>query len=158
MQERQHLSQFDSQAAQDFAQQLPQQAPANVYEMPEVQTWVNENPWFETNREMHNMAVSVSQAIGGANPAMPMADVLKQTAQRMRAIYPDKFGGSSQPQRPSMPSVEGSASRGAAVRQSTRGAAQLPPEARKQGQEFVSDGLFKNLDEYARSYFEQGDT
>jgi hypothetical protein len=157
MQERQHLSQFDSQAAQDFAQQQPQQAPANVYDMPEVQTWVNENPWFETNREMHNMAVSVSQAIGGANPTMPMADVLKQTAQRMRAIYPDKFGGSSQPQRPSMPSVEGSASRGAAVRQSTRGAAQLPPEARKQGQEFVSDGLFKNLDEYARSYFEQGD-
>ena len=157
MQERQHLSHFDSQVAQDFAQQQPQQAPANVYEMPEVQTWVNENPWFETNREMHNMAVSVSQAIGGANPTMPMADVLKQTAQRMRAIYPDKFGGSSQPQRPSMPSVEGSASRGAAVRQSTRGAAQLPPEARKQGQEFVSDGLFKNLDEYARSYFEQGD-
>jgi len=37
-----------------------------------------------------------------------------------------------------------------------KGGADLPPEARKQGQEFVEMGVYKSLDEYAKDYFEQG--
>lgn len=103
------------------------------------------------------MAVNVSQAIGSANPALSLGEVLKATETRMRTIYPDKFSGGQQAiARPSAPAVEGGGGRGAATRQTGRGGASLPPDARKQGQAFVEEGLYKSLEEYAKDYFAEG--
>jgi len=155
-QEYQALGQFDNEVREVVQQPQPQAPQQSVYEQPETQQFVERNPWFETNREMHTMAVSVSQAIGNANPNLTLGEVLKQTEARVRTAYPEKFGTpSATNHRPSAPAVEGSgAGRGAATRQSGRGAASLPPEARKQAKAFVEEGLYKSVDEYAKDYFE----
>jgi hypothetical protein len=69
----------------------------------------------------------------------------------VREHFPEYF--SDQPQRPQFSKVDGGGL--GAIGKRGKGPDDLPSEARKVGQDFVSEGIFKSLDEYAASYFAQ---
>ena len=52
--------------------------------------------------------------------------------------------------------VEGGSRVSASSGPRSKGASDLPADVRKAGERFVSQGLYKNLSEYARDYYEQG--
>lgn len=72
----------------------------------------------------------------------------------LRKHYPHLFPDSDTPKpKPQIQKVDGGGL--GAPRAKPNGVNALPPEAKKEGQQFVKQGLFKDLEEYATSYFSQ---
>lgn len=115
-----------------------------------VDAWVEENPWFLSDPALSGYARGVDEEIRREKPGMAIEDHLEEVKSRVSAAFPEKFGKSA----PQPSQVEG----GGALPSGSgagKGAADLPEDARKQGMEFVSQGLFKNLDEYATEYWSE---
>lgn len=76
----------------------------------------------------------------------------------MRKRYPEAFEGVPEykPGRMGTSPVEASSSRGmVAGAKRSKGASDLPAAVRAVGEGFVKDGLFKNIEEYAKDYWSQ---
>jgi hypothetical protein len=114
-----------------------------------VASWTVRNPWFTADQEMEQVARTYSNKLKDKTPGITLEDNLKATETYIRQRYPDKFPGSSNA---SGPSVEGG-SRLSSSGTRKRGAMDLPSDAKKQGEKFIQQGLFKNMDEYARDYW-----
>ena len=116
-----------------------------------VSKWTQANPWFNADAEMQTVATIYSNDLAKKTPSITLADNLKATEAYIKKRYADKFP-SAQPTGSSM--VEGGG-RMSASAQRGRGVNDLPADAKKQGEKFVSQGLFKNLAEYAADYHSQ---
>lgn len=104
-------------------------------------SWIND-PML---REFGRQAIDAANGAAGHSAQEQVAYAEK----KLREYFPHKF----EQQKPRPAKVDGG---GLAGGRKSGGADKLPPEARKAGKEFVSQGLFKSLDEYAKSYFEEG--
>lgn len=87
------------------------------------------------------------------NPSIKRLPVTKQlqwAEARVREFFPELFPQQPQPMRARVDGggLGGSARRG-------KGPEDLPPEARQIGSDFVKEGVFKSLEDYAREYFAQ---
>lgn len=84
---------------------------------------------------------------------LPPLKQVKWAEERIRGVFPEYFK-EQQAEAPRAPRVDGGGLGGGFKR--GKSGADLPPEAKKHGQEFVELGVYKSLDEYAKDYFEQG--
>lgn len=142
---------LDAHDRQVEAVSTPPPGQAQPIPAPEVQAWVQHNPWFENDMEMRLVAVAHSQALEKQYPAMSLDENLRHVGAYMRKRYADKFGPATAP-RPA--TVEGG-QRFANTGQRTRGVNELPSEVRKIGDRFVSQGIYKDIKEYAQDYWAQ---
>lgn len=116
-----------------------------------VQDFSSRNNWYGTDDVMTAWAEGYSQKIARDNPNISIEDNLKRVEAAAKEKFPDKFGG-KKPAANGHAAVDGGGSFPAAPRRG-KGAAQLPAEARAAGERFVKEGLFKNIEEYAKDYF-----
>ena len=132
-------------------------------ELPEnVQAWVDRNPWFLQDQVLHQAAAAHDQYLKRTKPGLTVDQHLAAVEQHVKKMYPDAFGASADdaevedepaPRRSAVAS--GGRAAGSAPATQSALARKLPAEARQAGQRFVQDGLYKNLDEYAKVYFDQ---
>lgn len=89
----------------------------------------------------------------GGDTVLGMRDIdqLKYAEAKVREYFPHKFEA-PEPPKPAKPSkVDGGGIGGAAPK---KGINSLPADARKAGKEFVEAGVFKDMEAYAKAYFE----
>lgn len=112
------------------------------------------NTWAQ-NPVLWNQAAQIVQS----NPAVlsqPAVEQVKYAEEQIRMMYPAYFkeeGASAAPQR-TTPKVDAGGMGG--VFKTGTSAADLPPEALKAGKDFVSEGVFKSMEDYAKAYFSEG--
>lgn len=117
--------------------------------LPETQAWIASNPWFESNKAMHNVALGFYEE--ASERYTNEKDKLTYVDQRLASVYPDRFADRAAKPASNMPSLEGG------TRSPSGGknqADQLPPEARAAAERFIKRGVIKDMNEYARMYFE----
>jgi hypothetical protein len=165
--QRQALSEFNA----DTEPEEPAPAPAKKADAqpqtqapPEVQTWVEQNRWFNRDATLTAFATEVHGRLLKEMPGLSVEENLQKTTEATRAKFPEKFGvtpptnGQAQPH---APGVEGGG------RQAQGGGREkswndLPPEAKQAAKGFFEDGLFgadedmgKAQKSYAKKYWEQ---
>lgn len=86
--------------------------------------------------------------LAGKNDA-PAHEQVKIAEAAVRDYFPHKFEAPA----PKRQKVDGGGLAGGKARQT---ASKLPPEALKAAKDFVAQGIFKSVDDYAKAYFEEG--
>jgi hypothetical protein len=148
---------------QTYAAGAQPQAPAATLH-PDTRGWLAQNPWFEHDEAMRNVALGIYRDTEARFPDAPESDHLRMVDERLALAFPERFAprtaapvqtpaASIPVSPPAMPAVEGGTRRGVATFARGR-TGDLPAEARQAAQRFVKLGLFRNLDDYANSYFE----
>jgi hypothetical protein len=129
-------------------QRLRQSQPAQpAARAPEVTSFLGTVPWGSDEAK-----VEVAKRIIDTTPgalALPTAKQLEIADRKMREFYPELYEVTP----PAPPRVDGGGLGGA--RRGPKGADDLPADVRKVGKEFVEQGLFKSLGDYAKKYWEQ---
>lgn len=125
--------------------------------------WVTANPWFKTDYDMHEKAVTYSQFIVQGEPDMTVEENLKRTEAFIREKFPEKFGGKTEEKKPAANGhaavdVGSALSAGAGNGQVRDGRfSKLPTEAVSQFKREVQAGMFKDdpkgRAEFAELYF-----
>jgi hypothetical protein len=136
-------------AVRDEIAKLERPAPDAV---PEVGDFMTRNAsWFGANRAATALAQSITAdlAAKGVSPA----EQLRAAEEAVKADFPQLFGQSREPAKPS-PSVSAPTTRTAAPSK-PNGFASLPAEAQKAGHDFMKRGMVKTLEDYARVYREE---
>lgn len=59
---------------------------------PEIDAWINKNPWFSTDPVRKTYMVDVHQRLVRENPGVPEADLLEDAKKEVRDKFPDRFG------------------------------------------------------------------
>lgn len=62
----------------------------------EVSSWVADNPWFNSNKEMNAWAIAHNKAYMGNNPNADIADSLVATTEAIKKAFPDQFKAPAQ--------------------------------------------------------------
>lgn len=110
--------------------------------------------WMKDAELMAFAAQAIDDAPGVR--ALPAAKQIEWAERQVRSVFPEKFAPSA-PQ--AAPVAAPRASRvdggGLASARRERGPEDLPAEAKQVGAQFVKEGLYSNLQEYARDYFKQ---
>ena len=99
---------------------------------------------------MWNVAVQAVSAGGDAVMSMSDIEQLKYAETKVKEYFPDKFA----PPKPRVQRVDGG---GIGAAKATKGVNALPPEARAAAKEFVEEGVYESMDDYAKAYFKHLD-
>lgn len=111
--------------------------------------WRASNPWFDEDFEMQEFAIKYSDFHGRKHPNLSFEDNMKVVEAEVRKKFPDKFGKNGN----GHAAVDGGGSFPGTSRKQGKAGADLPAEARAAGEKFVKQGLFKDLNAYAKDYF-----
>lgn len=115
------------------------------------QKWRAANPWFDEDFDMQDFAVRYSDFHGQRNPHLSFEENMKAVEAKVREKFPEKFGG--KPAANGHAAVDGGGSFPGATRGKGKTAADLPAEAKAAGERFVAQKLYKDLNAYAKEYF-----
>jgi hypothetical protein len=159
--QRQALSEFQPDAEVDErARAEPAKPPppqTQVQAPREVQDWVADNTWFNSDPVLTAFATKEHGRLLKAMPGISIEDNLRRTLDATKQKFPEEFGLSpaqmNGQREPHAPQVEGGG-RQAQGTGKTRGWNDLPPEAKTSGDKFIrDDGLFlpKGVDTDAAS-------
>lgn len=137
-------------------QRQPQQPQQQQQEAPEVVAFKQRNRWFTEDPALNMEAQAIHVGINQQSPYMPLEDNLKQVEAEIKRRYPQKFGITPPQQQQTQsryngPSVEGGgrmANVGAGAY-----AGRLDQKERAQAERDVKYGLYKNVEEWAKFYF-----
>lgn len=146
------IQRFDQHVQQQVAQpQQPNQPP------PEVNAWRQANPWFDNDPTLNYVAQGIHIELNRQKPGMPLAENLREVEAEVRRRFPEKFGIRPQPQRQQInqSAVEGGERIPVNGQPRRKGAGDLPAEARKAAESFIRQGLFKDMNDYANTYWSQ---
>jgi len=138
-------------AVSQYDQQINETATPRGNEIPEaaravVAQWQNQNPWFTADPELNAVAQAHHMKLNREKPGLSISENLAEVTKYVRQRYADKFGSTAPA------AVEGSGARmSAAPRQ--KGASSLTADEKRIGEKFVREGLFKDLNEYARDLY-----
>lgn len=146
----QAVNHFDTQVHQQRQPQVQQQVAQAV------DAWIASNPWYQRDRMLGSVAEQALTMFQNdpERVGVPLEENLKEVTRYVQGKFPEKFGIT--PRAPARPaSVEGGGRMptGSGVR--AKGASDLPADVRRVGEKFVKEGLFKDLNAYARDYFAQ---
>lgn len=111
------------------------------YRGSEAGQWLNDPYMYARAAEI----IDLSKGAAGATAA----DQIAYAEARLREYYPHKFA--SPPKKAVQARVDGGGLAGGKKRSD---ASRLPPEALKAAKEYVEEGIFKSVDEYAKQYWE----
>lgn len=120
----------------------------------ETTEWIARNQWFERDADLRTEALDAYNKARKAatlrGEQLREADLLRAVDEHFDTQYRKPASGQRQQQREYMPDMEG----GASSRRLDGGGRQLPPEAVKAGRAFIAKGVYTNMDEYAKDYWE----
>jgi hypothetical protein len=116
---------------------------------PVVAEAIKATPWMQDPDAYRfaQMAINDSPEV----QRLPAAKQIAWAEKKVREHFPEHFP--EQPVKPQFSKVDGGGL--GHIGKRGKGPDDLPAEARKVGQDFVTEGIFKSLDEYAASYFAQ---
>jgi hypothetical protein len=114
---------------------------------PEVQTWVQANPWFRSEPRLAKYAETVCGELQAEDPTRDLSDILKEVAKEVKQRFPEKFANAK---RAAPPAVEGATTVSAG--KGSKGFPNLPAAAKIACDKFIKQGLIKNRDEYLKYY------
>lgn len=145
------VEEFDRQA--DRLKEAQEKAPAVKTEAPTddaglraaQQKFASENPWFNTDP----IAAAVARTAAGQAGGTP-ENQFKAAVEAVHKRFPEYA-----PQKPKVNKVDGGGLGGGPAKKSHKD--KLPPEAKADGERYIKRGLFKDMDEYAASYFDLND-
>ncbi len=125
----------------------PQQQNHPEHEVATVQTWTQQNPWFTADPELNAVAQAHHMRLNREKPGLSLNENLAEVTKYVRQRYADKFT-------PTIVTgaVEGGGQRMASASKA-KGAGTLTSEERRVGEKFVKEGLFKDLNEYAKELY-----
>ncbi len=116
----------------------------------EAQTaWMGKNDWYGKDAVMTGYANYVSQGFLQANPNITMEENLRLTDEAMRKQFPTSFKTKTDANGHA-PVESGGDPKGAASR--TPLFDKLPAEAKAMAKQNVADGLYKNVEDWAKAY------
>lgn len=128
---------------------------------PAAAAFVERNQWFLRDKALAAVAEDYHTRLFNERPGITVEDNLAATERYIRDKFPEKFGSPSKPNnvngngvQPHAPAVEGGNRSGGSARD--RGINDLPPEAKQAGAKFITQGLYKDMKEYAADYWAQG--
>jgi len=110
--------------------------------------WHAQNSWYGTDPELTSIADAYSNVIGKANPYLRGTEFLLEVTRKVQEKFPEKFG--SPTRTVAKPNRERSVNNG-----SKKGFDDLPDDAKKACNDFVSKGWIKSKEEYVKEYFAQ---
>jgi hypothetical protein len=114
---------------------------------PDVQTWVQANPWFQAEPRLAKYAEQVCGELQSEDPTRDLSDILKEVAKEVKQRFPEKFANAK---RSAPPAVEGTGS--VAAGKGSKSYANLPAEAKAACDKFLKQGLIKSKDDYLKYY------
>lgn len=114
----------------------------------EFNNWVDENNWYNQDKEMHEYADMIGSGYAQNNPSKPLGDVYAYVSSEVKKRYPDKFGN---PQRSRATPVEG-ATKGRQSTSKQYSEKDLPEQDRQIMQTIVRSGAMSKQD-YLKEYF-----
>lgn len=129
------------------ARQLPPQIQSAV------DNWRVENPWFERDPVLNQVAQAIHMDLNQRMPGLDIAQNLQEVRKEIAKRFPEKFAPPSSRSGPAP--VEGGSRVAAGGTSRGRSAADLPADVRKIGERFVKQGLYKKIDDYAADYWSQ---
>lgn len=120
---------------------------------PVVAEWRARNTWFGTDEAATALANAVATRLhqNGASPAQQAEAAEREVRRRFPELFEQP---EPKPQPKPQPAVHNTRSR-AAPAPKAKTASALPPAARAAAEDFLRRGRIKNLDEYAKIYFEE---
>lgn len=161
--EAQYVARGDAQAVRELNQnydrisaeldagqhQAPQQQ--QVQRAPEVDSWIEQRPQFKTDPMFYDAADKMMTAIEAQMPGKSVSEHLAELDKRLAPRFPDIYQQAKASEAPpagarQMDGVKVS------TKKSSNYASRIPAEAKAQGERFVKDGLFKNIEEFAKEY------
>lgn len=125
---------------ESFAPEQPQQPEVD----PIIKDWASQEPWFDNDVEMTEIAIGLSRAHASRN--MSMDDNLREVSKKIRDMFPEKFGVNPKRNRPS--AVEGG---GGVKRGKGNTYADLPPADRAICDRLIKEGTLTK-EEYVKYY------
>lgn len=121
---------------------------------PAVTRWIKDNDhWYNAEPQNEDL-VALANGVAGAvmnRKDLTVEQKLEEIDRRVKAAFPDRFGGASRRTSTTAGAGEG----GGSTRRSNDPVASLPQEARQAGERFVKQGLYKDMKEYAAEYWKQ---
>ena len=124
--------------------------PATPPTNPVWTAWVEENSWYDEDKEMREFADEAGKEYDG----LPFEKILKLVRKDVMAEFPDRFGSDkTKPKRPGASPVESGARRAASK---TRTRADLSPAQRNAMNQFVRAGVMTES-EYIRDLVKMGE-
>lgn len=133
---------------QKVAESQPAQQPQQPEHSPEYQAHHSSAEWAK-DPILWKFAIDAVNQGGPTVMGMRDIDQLKYAEAKVREYFPQKFEA---PKPPSPPKVDGGGIGGGAAPK--KGVNALPADARRAGKEFVEAGVFKDMEAYAKAYFE----
>jgi len=117
-----------------------------------VLDWIEENPWFETDQQLHFAAVTINKRIADKHPGLSHAEQLERTRAEVMKRFPDKFGEKKPaPKTNGHSAVEGG--QRMTVAPKGKGFADIPAEERKIIERHIEEGLYKDKADAAKAYW-----
>jgi len=134
---------------QEIANQLPPETVAAR------DNWIAQHPDYLQDPAFRSDAYSLMASIQAQYPKDQPEKWFSELDRRMSRLYPDKYpddvvedyrkGAPSVPRQPDGVKL--------ATRKAARASDRLPADAKRLGEQYVKDGLFPSIDEYAKEYF-----
>lgn len=150
------LNSYDRANAQltEAVKAAPQIAPVASEKEQADEKFARDNPWYGVDKKLTSFAMGESMRLLQESPSMTIAANRRMTAEAVRQEFPEKFQGNRlDPDSPSHARVDGGSAFPSGPRSNRKGGDSLPSEVKAIGQKFVTQGLFKTLDDYAKEYY-----
>jgi len=114
------------------------------------------NPWFLQDAEAQAFAKAYADQLLSQGVGSP-GEQISRVEEALKRRFPEHYQQQAEPRRERQPTplVNTGNSRTARPAPRVKGAADLPPDARRAGEDFVRRGRVKDLAEYAKFYFEE---
>ncbi len=124
----------------------PPPAPENH---PAIVTWRSENPWFDRDRILHNLAKGLDEEFQSAHPGLDIAERLGMVKAEVQRRYPEKFANPAREGTNQVSQPNG----GNAPRKTPKHSYEnLPPDAKKACDKFVKTISGFKVEDYVRDY------
>jgi hypothetical protein len=75
----------------DKAKEAKADIPTKAEVAPEIETWVQANPWYKSDPEMHDFARAFNETYFMRHPNGDLSDSLKATTAAVKKAFPEKF-------------------------------------------------------------------
>jgi hypothetical protein len=153
-QKRIAVSEADSETYDRLDAEEKSLAPPEVEPEPAQQTnsdaeteFAGKNPWYNTDPLARSLAIAESQRVA-AIPGSTVEQQLKAAEDAVKLRFPEHFP------KP-VPPPGGGATHRTATQKRGKGVNDLPPEAVSAAKSFIAQGVYKDMAEYAKDYFEE---
>ncbi len=143
------LGEARAQTAPSPTTQQPAAAAGNRAVDPATQAWIDANPWFFADPQLHRAAKAIDADILGAAPGIPVDERLATVKAEVMRIYPDKF---KNPLREKAAAVATPSGGGERRKRGEKSYDDLPPEAKKACDKFVKTIPKYTREDYVKAY------